>query len=139
MKRFLLVIFGLILSVIGLGCAAGGGVLIALFGTTGSMATDLGVVRGTGYALVMNEFAIKTPGDQQTANKIAKFTVTADSVDGKPMFIGIGPSADVNKYFESVPRDVVSDLSNGNSRVVPIPGTKTPDAPGTQSFWVTKA
>lgn len=138
-KRVFLVILGLIFIVVGLGSAATGGVIIALFGTNGSMNTDLGQVEGNGYALVMNEFAINTPGDPQTAHNFAKFSVTADSVDGEPMFIGIGASTDVNKYFEGVPRDVVSDLSDRSARIVPIPGTKAPAPPGQQTFWLAKS
>jgi hypothetical protein len=53
---------------------------------------------------------------------------------GQRLFVGIGSSADVDRYLAGVKHAVISDFwGNG---VEPIDGSKPAAAPGTHDFWV---
>jgi hypothetical protein len=49
------------------------------------------------------------------------------------LFVGIGRSADVDRYLAGVNRTVISDF--WDSGVQNVPGDRVGSAPGTQSFW----
>jgi hypothetical protein len=53
---------------------------------------------------------------------------------GTPLFVGIGPSADVDSYLAGVRRTVISGFFE--DKVEAVDGGPTPSAPGTQGFWV---
>jgi hypothetical protein len=51
-----------------------------------------------------------------------------------PVFVGIGPSADVDRYLAGVNHTVISDFRTDTVEVES--GGTTASAPGTQDFWV---
>lgn len=55
-----------------------------------------------------------------------------------PLFLGIGPSAEVAKYLEGVRHDELSDIDADpfKATYTTRPGTETPGDPTGQSFWV---
>jgi hypothetical protein len=56
---------------------------------------------------------------------------------GSTLFVGIGPSADVDRYLAGVSQTVISDFwTNG---LEPTDGNTPGSAPGTQDFWVAAA
>jgi hypothetical protein len=62
-----------------------------------------------------------------------RFRVTPVSSD-RSLFVGVGPSADVDRYLAGVKRTIISDFwGNG---VEAIDGSKPGSPPGTQDFWV---
>jgi hypothetical protein len=52
---------------------------------------------------------------------------------GLPLFVGIGPSSDVDRYLAGVDHTVISDFF-GN-KVEAISGGRARSAPGTKTFW----
>jgi hypothetical protein len=60
---------------------------------------------------------------------------------GVPVFVGIGRTADVNRYLHGVSRDVVRDVDLDPFRVKyrTIAGGSEPGAPGDEDFWVAKS
>jgi uncharacterized protein len=62
--------------------------------------------------------------------------VTPTSTD-RPMFLGIGPSADVDRYLAGVSHTVISEFWGDKVRFVD--GRGPASAPGTQDFWVASA
>ena len=56
---------------------------------------------------------------------------------GPALFVGIGPSADVDRYLAGVGHALVSDFAAGE--VQALAGGKLGSAPGTQDFWVASA
>jgi hypothetical protein len=50
------------------------------------------------------------------------------------LFVGIGPSADVDRYLAGVHHTVISDL--WTSTTYNVDGGTAPSAPATQAFWV---
>ncbi len=139
MKRALLAVFGAILIILGIGTTGAGGMLAFLSGPDGVINADAGQVSGNGYALVFNEFTVNSSGHTERIRQFAEFTMGAKSRTGGQVFLGIAPATDVNNYLQTSARDVVSDLSNGTARVVPIPGKTVPPAPNEQSFWTAKS
>ena len=53
---------------------------------------------------------------------------------GAPLFVGIGPSADVDRYLAGVKHTVISDL--WTDKVELVDGGAAVSAPATQDFWV---
>ena len=139
MKRALLAIFGAILIIAGVGAAGLGGTVAYLSGPDGVVSADAGRVSGDGYALLFNEFTVNTVADPATVREYAELSMGAKSRNGKDVFLGIAPASAVNNYLKTTARDVVSDVSDGTARVVPIPGRTVPAAPGDQTFWTAKA
>lgn len=56
---------------------------------------------------------------------------------GAPVFVGIGRSADVDRYLAGVDRTVISEFFEGNAD--PVSGGPARSAPGTQHLWVASA
>lgn len=65
-----------------------------------------------------------------------RIRVTPSSA-GQPLFVGIGPSADVDRYLVGVSHTVISDFWGGTTETVDG-GTVVP-APTMQDFWVASA
>ena len=62
-----------------------------------------------------------------------RIRVTATN-PGVPLFVGIGPSAEVDRYLAGVHRTVISDFRT--DRVDVLSGGAAASTPGTQDFWV---
>src|SRR5262249_42390298 len=56
---------------------------------------------------------------------------------GPVLFVGIGPSTDVDRYLAGVSHTLISDYWQG--RVQPIGGSRPASAPAGQDFWVASA
>ena len=56
---------------------------------------------------------------------------------GSPLFVGVGPSADVDRYLAGVSHTLISDFWSDS--VQPIAGGVPGSPPGTQDFWVASA
>jgi hypothetical protein len=54
-----------------------------------------------------------------------------------PLFVGIGPSSDVDRYLAGVNHTLISDFFR--DRVEAISGGKPPSPPGSQDFWAASA
>jgi hypothetical protein len=65
--------------------------------------------------------------------KSIRIRVTATN-PGPPLFVGIGRSADVDRYLAGVNHTVISDFRTDTVEVVS--GSTSASAPGTQNFWV---
>jgi hypothetical protein len=85
-----------------------------------------------------------SPGDADWVTERGDFaTVTIDlrpAGSDQQLFAGIGPTADVDKYLQSVPHDRVADYDDSDSSVTyeRQDGSATPAPPGDQTFWVAK-
>jgi len=139
MKRAVLIMTGLLLLVLGLGAATAGTGIVAAVGSDGAYSANAGKINGDGRALVLNDFTVNTGGNTDVVTSVADLTASVSAANGKDVFIGVGPAADVTKYLQNVQRDVVSDVSGDNARLIPIPGDTAPAPADQQSFWTSSA
>jgi hypothetical protein len=65
--------------------------------------------------------------------------ITAESTDGRPLFVGIAPSADVDRYLGGVARAELTDFGNGGAEYEERSGGAPRTPPGAQDFWVAQS
>ena len=63
-----------------------------------------------------------------------RIRVTPASTGRPPLFVGIGPSTDVDRYLAGVNHSVITEFWEEKTKTVA--GSEPAAAPGTQSFWV---
>lgn len=136
---FAMVIVGSILTVVSAGMLAGG---LALAGAVTSHA-DGGFVTSPAAGLSTSASAVTSPPalietslDRDSFPRITVSLAVA-SRDDAPVFVGIGPSADVKEYLADV-HTARLDGMRGNTwelQTRDVPGTAAPEPPASQSFW----
>ena len=140
-KKVVLIVVGSLLILVGLGATAVGAAILVVFGSNNTVVTGPHQVATPTHALV------SPPEDIQNESSIAaavgtpsvRFQLTTSQPGG--VFIGIGPTSDVNRYLSGVAIDQVTDI-----RFTPYSldtqrrnGSVTPPNPTLQSFWVAKS
>ncbi len=120
-----------------------GGVLLVVVHTT--QRNDDGFLTSPDYDLSTDQYALVSgeidlashPGDWWPADPgTVKFNV--DPVDGKSVFVGIGPESDVDAYLSSVAFDEITSLGarRGDVKYRTRSGGAPASLPGEQNFWV---
>jgi hypothetical protein len=148
--------------------AAGGGggwsggriALLAVGAVTGLVA--LGVLAGGAAALVIDRTQredgfVTSPSHDYATPTYGLVSETADldgpdwawndlvgtvrirSTSDRPVFLGIGPEADVQGYLGGVAHEVVGDLSDDPGEYDTRPGGAPASPPGRQTFWAASA
>ena len=137
-KRVALIAAGAILSAGGGILAASGGAVVATIGTDGTLSSGRNTVTSTTSALVTDQGDIKARGANILADPAIKISVTGSD---KPVFVGIGPTAAVDRYlagasveritdFEVRPFELTTRVHDGSVRLA---------SPLAQSFWVAES
>jgi hypothetical protein len=148
-KRIILLVVGVLVALIGLGMAAGGGAMLWINET---QRDDEGFFTTRTERFAGGEFAVTSErvdlgfdhgagwfGDM---GDLAEVRVRATSADpAEAVFIGIGRADDVETYLAGVPHSQVRDIDLGPFRVdyADRPGLRAPEPPGEQGFWVARA
>ena len=126
---------GVTLVVLGLFATVGGVALVSLVGADGSIGLDPTRLIGSGYAITLPQVDVPSLPDGQHV----RLDVSLQQGD-RPMFLGIGPTADVNAYLRGVPIDVIEQIDQpGAASTSPVIGDAQPAAPQTQPFWAITA
>jgi hypothetical protein len=103
----------------------------------GYLTSDVEDFSSSGSALVTEPADLGSPGTgwlySPTLLDSVRIRVTPSS-SGSPLFVGIGPSADVDRYLAGVGHTHISDF--WTNKVEAIDGGAPASAPGTQDFWV---
>ena len=147
--RIVLLVLGSLLALIGLGLAAGGGVLVWANGTQrdadGYFTTSTERFRTATFALTSDQVDLGAEGEHggwaADVGDLARVRVRATSAaPGRPVFVGIGPEREVEAYLAGVAHAEVSDVNFDPFRVEyrPQPGTAVPAPPTGQDFWVAR-
>jgi hypothetical protein len=87
------------------------------------------------YALVSEEVRADWDGPDWLSTGLVG-TVKIESDSPRPVFVGIGPADQVERYLGDVPRDELRDL--GDVSTTPLGGTASPAPPQDQTFWVAR-
>lgn len=135
MKKLVLIVMGALLSLLGLGFAAGGALGLSTLGSSNTaLQATLGDFRADTPVLVVNGFSL----DQQTPipeDKLA-LIVAAQSRSGKELFLGFAPSERVREYLRGAPYTVIKGLgSSEGATTASVPGDTALAPPGDQAFW----
>jgi hypothetical protein len=145
--RIVLVIFGAIAALVGLGLLAGGGVLVWAHATqrdsAGFYATSAERFATSTYALTSDRLDFGThvrKGDWTPFDEFGTARITAEMPGGE-VFVGIGPSVDVARYLAASAHDQVTRVSFAPFRPTywRFTGEASPSVPASQSFWVASA
>jgi hypothetical protein len=138
-KRGLYVAFGVIFLVIGLALAGLGTAIAVSVGSDDALSTAPARVRGTGVAVVAEDFRVDT-SSIPVPQDVGSLTLTVTGRDGRAMFVGAAQTADVDTYLTGAPYDVVVDLTAGEKATTrKVPGGQQPPKPDTQPFWSAKS
>ena len=126
---------GVALVVLGLFATVAGVALVVLVGADGSVGIAPTRLVGTGYAITLPQLDVPSlPGGRHLRLDVAL------APDDRTMFLGIGPTADVNAYLQNVPIDVIEQIDQpGAARTSSVGGDAQPAPPGDQAFWAITA
>ncbi|HEV8090004.1 MAG TPA: hypothetical protein VGQ50_15200 [Actinomycetota bacterium] len=135
MGRRLRIGIGVALVVLGLFATVGGVALVSLVGADGSIGLAPTRLIGSGYAITLPQVDVPSLPDGQHV----RLDVSLQPGD-RPLFLGIGPTSDVNAYLRDVPIDVIEQIDQpGAASTSPINGNAQPAAPEAQPFWAISA
>ena len=143
-KRILLLVFGSLIALLGLGLTIAGVIGLIAYGSgrdsDGYFTTSTERFLTRGNALASEEVDLGSEGDAAgpvSAGDLARVRVRASTLPARPIFIGIGPRDDVERYLAGVAYDEVVDVDFDPFRVTyrARPGTRLPASPAEQTFW----
>jgi hypothetical protein len=135
--RIALVVVGVVVGIVAFGLLAGGCALVAVDQThrdaDGFLMSPSEEFASPAYAIVSENAELDGEGAEWALDAFLG-TVRIRSESERPVFVGIGPAADVDRYLDGVAHDVVTDLEKepDYSRQR---GGRAPSPPGEQSFW----
>ncbi|TAK69689.1 MAG: hypothetical protein EPO13_07495 [Actinomycetota bacterium] len=127
-----------IAALVGCLAVAAGVILLVVFGPDGTYSSSIGAVRSSGPAAAVIADVVAVDGSPVSSD-LATVIVGARSLDGRPIFVGLAPADDVDAYLRGRPYDVLREPGSTGQRLVPVPGTGTPDDPTEQRFWQASA
>jgi len=142
--RIVLIVLGSFALIFGLAFAAGGGVVLvaqsAFRDAEGFFVSGPHPFESNGYAITSNRIDLGTNPEQGATNIGGIFTLRlrAESTNGRPIFIGVAPSADVDSYLGTVDHDEITDVSLRPFRATyeHINGPPPTHAPSQEPIWV---
>lgn len=139
--RITALVIGSLLLLISLGLLGAGGTALWADRTqrdaAGYVTTGVHGFSTTGSALVTERIQLGSPGIDWLYSAVllgeVRIRVTPVS-PGSDLFVGIGPSAEVDRYLAGVSHTLISDF--WSDRVQVVGGGAPGSPPGAQDFWV---
>jgi hypothetical protein len=132
---------GALLVLVSLGLLGAGGTALwadrTQRDTAGYVTTGVQEFSAPGSALVTELVELDSPGVGwlYSSTLLGKIRIRITPVNsGSPLFVGIGPSAHVDRYLAGISHTLISDIWSDS--VQPIAGGIPGSPPGTQDFWV---
>jgi len=139
-KKVLLIVFGAIGALVGIGLLIGGAVIAAITSGDGWINSETHTVSTETYGLVSQPQAIRNGSVTTRDSTDVHLRVRAQPTGGKAVFIGVGRTSDVDGYLDNVPVEEVTDIRFSPFRLDTrrLDGSGTPEPPTEQIFWVSK-
>jgi hypothetical protein len=142
--RITALVVGALLVLVSIGLLGAGGTALWADLTqrdpAGFVTTNVHTFSTSGSALVTDPVELDSPGVGRLYSSVVlgevRIRVTPVGSDS-PVFVGIGPSADVDRYLAGVNHTLISEF--WGNQVQTIEGGAPASAPGTQDFWVASA
>ena len=138
-------VIGCLVAIVGLGLAGAGGVL-ALAGATqrdgGFVMTPTAAVDSDTYAVTSEGGVINTQIETgggsawMPSMSLGEVQIRAQTHDGRPLFVGIAATSDVESYLGDVSRATVSEFRAGHVVLQSAAGGARVDRPAKEKFWV---
>jgi hypothetical protein len=144
--KIVALVAGILIVLIALAFAVPGGVLLGIYGTqrddSGFFNTSAQTLRSEGYGLVTPNIQLHLgPADWSwLPGGGATVRIKATSQGDAPLFVGIGPSSDVETYLSGVAGDIVTSFGWGwlDNKYEHVDGVAPSTTPGQQDFWQAK-
>jgi hypothetical protein len=139
--RVVAVVLGALGAVLGLSLLVAGGALVAAGGKDNGYLTDgEATLRSQGYAVTVREIGVpgSIPDFVADSGELGQVRVRAASeAAGTPLFVGIAPRADLDRYLTGVDNDELRDFEVDPFRADYRRHAGGPPAtpPGEQPFW----
>ncbi len=91
----------------------------------------------SGYAITSDKLDVDGGGFLVGSDRYGAIRLTATPRAGKPLFVGVARTRDVDAYLRDAARSEVSDLEYAPFSVTYAnrPGTRAPGAPATRDIW----
>jgi hypothetical protein len=109
----------------------------------GYITTDTERFTTGGHALATENLDLDLDGPESLIDDgaLGKLRVRAESNDGKPVFVGVARTSEVEDYLRGSAHDVVTDVEYDpfDADYSARPGDRTPAAPAEQGFWAASA
>lgn len=147
--RIVLIVIGSLVALLGFGMFVAGATLGVVAATqrddAGYFTTSTQRYDTTTRAITSEEVDLGSdPGPRWFADRdLASVRLRVDGISADEVFVGIGRSADVERYLFDVPHDAVTDLQFGPFRVEyrrqNPDGAVVPAPPGEAGIWVASA
>lgn len=139
-KKVVLIVLGTVALVVGLGAVTFGSLLAAFVGSDDTVHSGAHQVGTPTTVLVSPTERVSHANRLRTGIGAVTITMTAHSA-GRPVFLGVARTEDVDRYLNQVAFDEVTnfDISPYRVQTVRHDGFRTPDPPTQQSFWVATA
>ncbi|MDX6583893.1 MAG: hypothetical protein QOI10_3077 [Solirubrobacterales bacterium] len=135
-------VFSSIGALIGMALLFGGLALIAVHAFArdddGFYTSDAEQLHSAGYALTTDELNLDFVDDLPD-DLLGTLRVRAESTGARPLFIGIGPTADVQRYLGRVAHSQLTDWRHHRAVFTEIAGGPPGSPPGAQRFWVARS
>jgi hypothetical protein len=138
--RILAIWIGGVVAVVGAMIAIGGGGSFAAFGSDGVVSTSRSGLSTPTSALVSETARINDTAGAVDVLGDTSIRISARAAAGRPVFLGVGPARDVQRFLSGVAVDTITDFDVDPFRVQRhrVAGTQTPASPAAQSFWVAR-
>ena len=148
--RIVLGVIGALLTLIGFGLLAGGGTVLWANADQrddgGFFTSSPSLFASPGFAVTSERLRLVNglPDRLSSPGDIVTFKAQGGSMNGKPLFIGVAPAADVSAYLSGVAHDEVVDVHMDGWKG-PLskdyrtsPGGPPAGPPAAQPFWTAK-
>jgi hypothetical protein len=140
-RRLLLIVSGSLAALLAVALLAVGAVAGVALGErdgTGYLNTDTHSFSGGGHALVTGNLDV-SDAPSWFGEHLA--TVRIEATATEPVFVGIAPTADVERYLAGVAHDRVTDVDTDPfaPEYEAVAGARTPQSPASLGFWRVQA
>ncbi len=90
------------------------------------------------YAVTGDRFHIRDYPGEWLQQGLIDLRLEVATTNGKPLFAGVGPAPDVDRYLGGVGHDVAIDFGGNRPKfeTKPVEGSAPPSPPADQKFWV---
>lgn len=143
-RKTVLVVTGSLFAFVAMGLLIAGGVLIGISETRsdpdGYLTSPTFELSTDTHALTSEQLDLRVVRNEWLpASWLATVKLSAASPGDVPVFVGIGPVAEVDAYLEGVAHSEVTWNSNDDPVYLPREGENAPGVPAKQDFWITSS